>query len=293
VFRRAQLLYLLKESFAGFRRRKLTTGVTILIMGAAVLVLALFTIVTINLSVLLEQARSGIDLRVFLTQELTPEAQARLQPELVAIPGVRSVVYITKEAALAQFRAELGDEAPLLDVLDSNPLPASYHVTLMPDARDSETVGSISETILRWPEVSDVIFNRVWVEVLETWNQRFQLASLIVCLVVLIAAVSVISNTVRLTIAASARIIEIMKLVGASNGFIRVPFLCEGMLEGLLGGALAMAVLGGTRYLLGAKVGEVVFFTPVQIAGFIFMCVALGLIGSWAALRKYLRMQAG
>jgi len=291
VLRRAQISYLVKESISGFHRRKLTTGVTILIMSAAVLVLALFTIVTINLSVLLEQARSGIDLRIFLAQGLENEQYANLQPRLVMIPGVQNVAYISSESALEQFRAELGEEGDLLDMLDNNPLPASYHITLLPNARDVAALQRISEEISPWPEVTDVVYNQIWVEVLETWNSRFRIASLIVCCIVLIAAVFVISNTVRLTVASSARVIDIMKLVGATNSFIRVPFLCEGMLEGLFGGVLAMGTLAAAHHLLPAQMGNIIFFSPVQIGGFIVFCIVLGLLGSWAAMHKYLKLQ--
>jgi len=88
---KTQIGYLLRESFAGFTRRKLTTGVTILIMGSALLILALFTIVTLNLGSLLETARGGIDLRVFLHEELGAQREAELQPRSVVIPGVQSV----------------------------------------------------------------------------------------------------------------------------------------------------------------------------------------------------------
>ena len=115
-------------------------------------------------------------------------------------------------------------------------------------------------------------------------------ATLLVGLVVFISAVFVISNTVKLTVASSARAIEIMKQVGATNAFIRTPFLIEGLLEGLLGGLLAMAVLIGTHEVLRPQIEGLVFFSPAQIAGFVVFCVGLGLIGSWAALLKYLRL---
>jgi cell division transport system permease protein len=290
VLKRAQLGYLAREAVSGFHRRKLTTGVTILIMGSALLVLALFTMVTINLGVLLENARRGIDLRAFLLEELDTEGQAELQARLLAIPGVQTVVYISRQQALQELRQELGDDGDLLATLQQNPLPASFHITLAAAARTAERVRQIHDEIAEWPEFTDIVFSQGWVEVLEHWTSLFRLASLLVGLVVFIAAVFVISNTVKLTVASSARVIEIMKLVGATNGFIRTPFLCEGMLEGLLGGVVAMAVLGGTYALLRPQIEGLIFFSSLQIAGFICFCVVLGLLGSWAAMRKYLQL---
>jgi cell division transport system permease protein len=283
-------LYLIRESLAGFHRRKLTTAVTILIMASALLVLSIFTLVTVNLGSLVAKAHSGIDMRVFLAGEIASELQPEMQLRLLAIDGLQSAVYIGKEQALTEFRRELGEDAVLLDTLDQNPLPASYHVTLTPAARTSQAAQAVRDQIANWPEVTDIAFSQAWVEVLERWSFLFRMASLLVGIIVFVAAVFVISNTVKLTVATSERVIEIMKLVGATNFFIRTPFLCEGMLEGLLGGVLAMTIVGGTYAVMSPQIQGLIFFTPLQVAGFVLFCISLGLIGSWSAMRKYLKL---
>jgi cell division transport system permease protein len=289
---RAQLQYLARESVAGFHRRKLTTGVTILIMASALLVLAALTLVTLNLGTLLEKARAGLDLRVYLREDLPPERLAELRPRLVAIPGVDRVEWIDAEQALAEFRQQLGEDAPLLDVLDRNPLPSSYHVTFTPEGRNPEAVRAIRDEVVKWEEVSEILLNQDWVDALERWTFRFQMASLVVGLLVFMAAIFVISNTVKLTIASSSRIIQIQKLVGATNAFIRTPFLCAGMVQGLLAGLLAMGLLALTGRILRGSLGGLVFFSAAQTAGFVAFCVLLGLTGSWAAMRKYLTLRS-
>ncbi len=292
MFKNAQVAYLIRESFAGFHRRKLTTGVTILIMGSALLVLAMLTLVTLNMGNMLEKARAGIDIRVFLHDGLGSENIAELQPRLVVIPGVQRVTWISPETALAQFREGLGEDAVILDLLDSNPLPASYHLTLTPGARNLKAVEAIRDEIAVWGEVSEILFNQGWIDSLEKWTFRFQMASLAVGLIVFLAAVFVISNTVKLTMASSARVIQIQKLVGATNTFIRIPYLCEGMIQGLLAGVLAMGLLGLAGWFLDDRLGGVIFFSPQQVSGFILFCIVLGLTGSFAAMRKYLTMQS-
>ncbi|MCP4574500.1 MAG: ABC transporter permease [bacterium] len=292
MLRSAQLQYLLKESFAGFHRRKLTTGVTILIMGSSLLVLAVLTLATLNLALALERARTGIDIRVFLQEGLTQTARADLQPRLVSIPGVSGVTYISPEMALHEFSGTLGQDADLLEMLDGNPLPPSYHLQLTVEARNLDTVRAIRDEVAGWAEVEEIVFHQDWIDALERWTFRFQLASMIVGLIVFVAAVFVISNTVKLTMAASARVIQIQKLVGATNAFIRTPFLAEGALQGFLAGSLAMGLLAVAGVLLEGRLGGVVFFAPGQIAGFIGFCVLLGLIGSWSAMRKYLTLRS-
>ncbi|MCB1185078.1 ABC transporter permease [bacterium] len=292
MLNRAQLVYLVRESFAGFHRRKLTTGVTILIMGSALLVLAVLTLITFNLGQMLETARAGIDLRVFMREGVAAERMAELQPRLVAIPGVQQVSWISPEAALEEFRAHLGDDADVLSLLDENPLPGSFHLTLTAGARNLEAVQTIRAEIAAWDEVGEILYNQAWIDSLEEWAFRFRMASLATGLIVFIAAVFVISNTVKLTMAASARVIQIQKLVGATNAFIRTPFLAEGAIQGLLAGALAMGLLGLAGWFLADRLGGIVFFTPAQIVGFVVFCVGLGLVGSWSAMRKYLTMES-
>ncbi len=288
MLRKAQVSYLARESFAGFKRRKLTTGVTILIMGASLLVLAVLTLATLNLGFLLESARESIDIRVFLKEGATAEEVAMLQPRLVIIPGVQEVDFISPETALVEFRRDLGEEAEILDLLPGNPLPASYHVILKNEARNLDAVRAIRDEIAPWPQVGEIVFNQEWIDSLERWAFRFQMASLAVGLLVFLAAVFVISNTVKLTMASSERIIQIQKLVGATNSFIRTPFLFEGVFQGLLAGILAMGLVAGIEVLFSNHLMGVVFFNPLQMAGFILFCALLGLIGSWAAIRKYL-----
>ncbi len=292
MLNRAQTSYLFRESFAGFHRRKLTTGVTILIMGSALLVLAILTLITFNMGLMLENARQGIDMRVFLKSDLADEQMAELQPRLIVIPGVKEVTWISPESALSEFKANLGEDAGILEMLDENPLPASFHLTLTAGSRDLESVRAIRSEIAAWDEVAEILFNQSWIDALEQWTFRFRMASLIAGLIVFIAAVFVISNTVKLTMASSARVIQIQKLVGATNGFIRTPYLAEGVIQGFLAGAVAMGLLAATGWLFGDRLGGIVFFTPAQIVGFILFCVTLGLVGSWSAMRKYLTMQS-
>lgn len=291
MLRAVQLHYLASESFAGFRRRKLTTGVTVLIMGSSLLVLALFVLVTLNLGIALEGARSNVDVRVFLVDGLTPEREAALQPPFLALPGVQEARLIGRDAALAEMQALLGDDADLLEVLDDNPLPASYHLELAPGYRSAESVAAIAADLRRWPEVDDVVYSEAWVGALERWANLFRWSSLVVSLVVLAAAVFIISNTVRLTMASSRRIIEIQMLVGATNTFIRLPFLVEGMVHGLLAGLLAMGVLRAGYQVLAVRLDGLAFFSAAQMAGFVILCVLLGLVGSLAAIGQYLRLR--
>ncbi len=231
-------------------------------------------------------------MRVFLLDNLDSGQVAELQPRLVVIPGVKEVHYISPEAALQEFRASLGEDAGVLDFLETNPLPASYHLEFTAGARNLGSVREIRDEIAAWPEVAEILFNQGWVDALESWSNRFRMANLITSLIVFIAVVFVISNTVKLTMAASSRLIQIQKLVGATNSFIRLPFLCEGMLQGMLAGGLAMGLIAAGGRFLHTRLDGMIFFSWEQIVGFVLFCMVLGLMGSWSAMRKYLTLQS-
>ena len=118
-----------------------------------------------------------------------------------------AVTYISPEMALREFSGTLGEDADLLELLDGNPLPPSYHLELTAAARNLDAVRAIRDEVAGWAEVDEIVFHQDWIDALERWTFRFQMASMIVSLIVFVAAVSVISNTVKLTMAASARVI--------------------------------------------------------------------------------------
>jgi cell division transport system permease protein len=228
MYNATQLRHLVKESARGLARRKISGSVAVIIMGSALLTLALFSLVTINLDRFIQSMRGEIDMTVFLVDDVHPEDRARLEGDLLATKGIRSVRYVSAQEALERFRVELGEDAQLLDALHQSPLPPSFEIQLDPEQNSAERVEDLARNLQQYPYVDDVLSDSAWVQRMERAGRVFVVVDLVVGLLVLLSALFVISNTVRLTIEESSQQVEIMKLVGATNWFIRTPYILSG-----------------------------------------------------------------
>ena len=282
--------HLIRESLTSLYRRKVSGSVAVVIMGSSLLMLALFTLVTLNLDRVLQEVRAGIDLTVFVEDSIHIEELARLRGDLLATDGVQSVQYIDREQALERFRLDLEDDAILLDALTENPLPASYEVKIDPTAHDADRIADVARGFEAYPGVEEVVTQGDWVQRLDRATGIFLAVDLVIGLLVFVSALFVISNTVRLTIEESAASVEIMKLVGASNWFIRGPYVLSGALQGAAAGAFAMGILLVAYHFLQLSIGGMLFFAPGQMLGFVVLSTLLGAGGSMLALRRHLRI---
>ena len=282
--------YLLKEGITGLARRRLSGSVAVLIMGSSLLMLALFSVVSINLDRVLQEVRGDIDVRVYLRDDIHPKDQERLHTDLMNMVGVRSVQYLDREDALASFREELGEDADLLEALDGNPLPASFELALDPVAHDAAKLEALTTSVSQYPGVEEVVAEIAWVQMLDRFSQTFILVTAVIGVIVLVSAVFVISNTVRLIVEESAEQVEIMKLVGATNAFIRTPFVVGGAIQGAAAGILAMIVLVAAGRVVQQHIDGIFFFGTGQVIGFVVLSTLLGAGGSLIALRRHLQL---
>jgi cell division transport system permease protein len=290
VFTNSQMKYLAGESLAVFRRMKGMSLVSTLIMSVALLMLALFTLVTVNLQGVAASFRSGIEVSVFLRGEPTVEEVQALRQKLLEQAGVETVAYVSKQDALVEFREQLGADSDLVDVLEENPLPASLRITMRDEDRRAARLEMLAGWLRELPEVDEVRYGDQWVKRLEEYIRIFVTLDLLIGAIVLLSALFVISNTVRLTVMARGRTIEVMRLVGATNWFIRMPFLIEGAVQGAVAGGLAMLVLGVVHHYAQRVVGPMAFYDTVQIVGFVLLCSVVCAMGSLSSLHRFLRL---
>lgn len=286
-----QIRHLVREALLGLARRRISGTVAVLIMGSSLLMLALFSLITINLDGVLQAVRGEVDCEVFLELGLPRDRVQDLGHELLAVHGVKAAYYVSPEKALEEFREELGEDAVLLDAVGGNPLPASFRLRLEDAvAADAQHMEDLTRVLGEFPGVDEVVSQLEFIRQLDHMSRVFMIVSLAVGLLVLVSALFVISNTVRLTVEERARSIQIMKQVGATNWFIRTPFLISGALQGAAAGALAMGLLLFAHRLLAAELPEVYFFGAAQIVGFVILSTMLGGAGSAAALRRHLSL---
>ncbi len=234
--------YVLREALAGFKRAPVLTGLAAAMVGLALFVVGLFGLVTHNLQVALSQIESRVEVVAYLRDDASAtdieDAVAGLRDQ----PEVESVIFVSKDSALARARRDLSDFEEVFRGLESNPLPASLEIQLSEGNRGPETVellASIAEVI---PVVEDVQYGREWVDRLDTLRSLAGAASAGLGLAFALVAALIIGTALRIAIFARRDEIYVMRLVGARDAFIRRPFLLEGFLTGLAGGVVAIVL---------------------------------------------------
>jgi cell division transport system permease protein len=223
---------------------------------------------------------------VYLKDSVTPAVRDSLIGRLQSLYG--SVTYVSKDQALLELRQQIGDPA-LLDAVGQNPLPASLRVHLKPELLNYPAMREAARQVGQFPEVEDVRYGGEWVRRLDELGAAFQRGALGVGLVIALAIVFVVYNTIRLTVVARRGQVEIMSRLGASDGFIAAPFVIEAVLEALLAAGLALGILYLLQQAAVARVVTIVFLSPEWIAAFVGIAALLAWVAASLALTRVLR----
>jgi cell division transport system permease protein len=284
---------LTREAVLSFRRAPLLSTLSITTIAFSLFTLGLFGLVAINLRQALQGLEERVEIVAFVLTGTPAETITLATQDIAAFPDVQDVNYITEEQALARARRELVEFRDAYRDLQVNPLPASIEVRLKPGNRDAATVERVAQRLRGFSFVNDVRFGREWVQKLDHLRNITGIVGLVIGLAFAAVAVVIIGVTIRLTLLQRAREISIMRLVGATNWFIRGPFLLEGALKGLLGGLLSL-VLCYAGYLLfrdqsGGTFAGLIFFQRYQMMAIVSFGVLLGLGGSLVSVGRHLR----
>jgi len=284
---------LTREALLSFRRAPLLSVLSVTTIAFSLFTLGLFGLVAINLRQALRGLEERVEIVAFVLRGTPAETITLATQDIAAFPEVRDVGFVTEQQALARARAELVEFRDAYRDLQVNPLPASIEVRLKEGYRDATTVGRVAERLRGFGFVDDVRFGRDWVSRLDQLRNVAGIVGLVIGLAFAVVAIVIIGVTIRLTILQRAREISIMRLVGATNWFIRGPFLLEGALKGLLGGLLSL-LLCYAGYLLfrdntGGTFAGLLFFRPDQMAVLVLFGILLGLAGSLVSVGRHLR----
>jgi cell division transport system permease protein len=270
-----------------------TTSIAVITIAAALVLAGGFGLLVANMGDLL--ARFGEELQVvaYLEEGLDGDELRSLAASVSTVEGVESAKIVSKAKALARFRETLGG-AELLEGLAENPLPASLEVSLRPGDRTPEGVAVVVASLSGLPGIAELAHGQEWVEGYARFAFVVRVGTLGLGLILAIAALMIVANTIRLAVYSRADEIEILALVGASRSYVRIPFLLEGALQGALGGALAVGLLylAFVAFRPGLEVGlELVlgnsalrFLSALQATAVVAAGGGLGLLGSLTAV---------
>lgn len=280
--------YMIKEGFIGLRRAALSTFISILTIILALTLLSVFFILSSNLTRLVEDLRSRVELEVFLDKSIS-EKQVRIIGEKIKqIPGVLSAQYISKEEA-ARILNRLMGETDVFDLIGYNPLPASYKIKLKEEYRNYASLEKIAPQIEMIEGIEEVSYQKELLKALDERVNAYRRTALAIGLGMGLIAVLLVSNTIKLSIYARRDLIKTMKLVGATNRFIGAPFLIGGLVQGMTGGLLAGAGAYGIYRAADEWIVSGLYFDPIIPVAFVVIGASMGLAGSLISVRFFLR----
>ena len=284
---------LFREALLSFRRAPLLSGLSVTTIAFSLFTVGLFALIAVNLRQALQGLEERVEIVAFVLRGTPPETITLASQDVAAFPEVQDVEYVSEDQALERARRELVEFRDAYRDLQVNPLPASLEIRLKGGYRNARAVEAVAERLKGFSFVDDVRYGRDWVERLDRLRNLTGIVGLVVGLAFASVAVVIIGVTIRLTILQRAREINIMRLVGATNNFIRGPFLLEGALKGLLGGLLSLVLCyAGYRLFTGsgtASLSGLVFFGPDLMVLLVVFGVLIGLGGSLVSVGRHLR----
>ena len=288
--------YYFREVFLSMFRKRWMTFASIGTVTVSLFVLGLFLVLVMNMSKMLSSLESQVQISAYLTDDLTRENRIEIEKTVKSLSSVSKVQYVTKEQALKTLQARLGEQKKILDALgDSNPLPNYFLVTVKSADEVKRTAAAISELY----GIEEVKYGQDVAANLFELTHLVRVFGVILMLILAGATVFIISNTIRLTVFARRKEIAIMKYVGATDSFIRWPFVLEGIVLGFVGGSISAIILRSFYSAMVEKIYSTLAFFPL-VAQYPFMNymtfalvisgMLIGMLGSTISLKKFLEV---
>lgn len=291
--------FFIREGLRSLKRNRTMSATSITSVIAALLVIGIFYLIMLNIDYAATKLESQIEMRVYLAEGLSENIINSISGEVEAVDGVKDVVFVSKTEALQQLQKEWGDNAYVLEGLDGeNPLPDTLVVTLDNPVMASSVALAVSSI----SNIENVIYGKEELAKLLQATYIVRMSSLVIILILLFISVFIISNTIKLTVYARRREIGIMKFVGATDWFVRGPFIVEGIILGILGGLIATLLLGtGYYYCAGLIKQQMIGFMTVSLMPFSEIIISLtglltlvgiviGTAGSLISVRRFIKV---
>lgn len=292
----SSLSYFWGETFRSLFRNRFMAIASVLTVTLSMFILGVFLSAVLNINHMASYLENQVEMTVYLKDGLTTDQVMGIGKYLKAQPGMKEIKFMNKDQAMKDFRERMGDQQGLLDAINGNPLPASYQMSF----QTPEQLKTAAEVVAKYQGVETVQYGKDIIEQLYKVAQVIRLSGIVLIIFLAGAELFIISNTIRLTVFARRREIQIMKYVGASNGFIRWPFLFEGMVIGFLGSGFASLILWeGYKTVVSEMAAAGLVFIPMiplwPFMGYTTLIIlaagiVIGVMGSAISLRKYMKV---
>ena len=292
--------YLVGEGFSNVFKNKKSTGASLMIMCATMIIFGIFLILGENINYFVSEVESAQGIQVFINNDATQEQIDELEEKIRALDGVSTTEFVSKEDALNQMKEKFGDKQDLLAGYEENNIfPASYVVTLTDLSKSKE----VQDQISTFENVKKITSKDETVTTLINLANGIKVITGVILILLVIISIFIIANTIKLTVHARRKEISIMKYVGATNSFIRWPFIVEGMIIGVFASIISIAIVGGAYSVIAQKLVYSQFMQVINMSLvsfsdmfnsiiFVYMLLGIGIgaFGSVISMRKYLKV---
>lgn len=291
--------YLIKEGFKSTFKQKKMTSASIIIMCATMFIFGLFFVIGENVNSVITQLESQQGIQIFIDEDATNEEIESLGNQIRNINGVNRVTFVSKEDALNSMKTTLGDESLFEGWDEENPFPASYFVTLT----DLSLNEQVQSEVLALDNVDEIASENTTINRLRGLANGIQITTIVILALLIIISIFIIAYTIKLTVHARRREISIMKYVGATNSFIRGPFIVEGIIIGVISAIITLVILGLAYNGVMGSIGESVLIQEMGfgllsfsemfylvLTVYLVLGVGIGVLGSVISMRKYLKV---
>ena len=292
--------YLIGDGFRNVFRNKKSTASCLIIMCAAMLIFGIFFAIGENVSHIMKIVTEEQGIQVFLKEDVTDDQIKEAEEILETIEGVNTITYVSREEALNQMKAQYQDNASLLEGIPEEKMPPSYIITLTDLEMNQAVQDEITEKI---PYLDEILSSNETITTLMGIARGIRVISMILLIILVIISIFIISNTIKLTVYARRKEISIMKYVGATNGFIRWPFIVEGIIIGVIAAIISIIIVGLAYNAIINKLITVETIKTLEISFvsfadmfnliiivYLILGIGIGIIGSITSMKKYLQV---
>lgn len=276
----------LREALNASRRAPLLSGLGVLTIGFSLFAFGLFGLVAVNIRQALHSVEERVEIRAFVAEGTPADAVAAAMSDIDAFPEVGKVDFVSQEGALERARKDLGEFS---DVFEEATLPASIDIHLRAGRRDPATVRAVSDRVRSYQFVDDVRYGEEWVEKLYRLRRIATTAGTALGLAFAAVSVIIIGATIRVSVLAREKEISVMRLVGATDGFVRAPFLIDGFIKGVLGGLVALLLTWIAYRVIDTRFMKLVFFDERLVLAGLAAGALIGVAGSATSVWRHLR----
>ena len=286
-----------KRAIQDIRDHKFLNAVTIITIAISILIVSAFALFFVNANEIINSWKKGIKIMAYLKPD-TPETKIpELKQKIQHMEGIRNVRFISKNEAFQELKKQMKRQSSLFENLRENPLPDAFEIRLKASFQNQEKVEMLATRLESFPRVDEVEYGQRWLGQFTNFFNLFRLTGFAMGGLFFMATLLIVANTIRLVLYSRKDEVEIMRLVGATDSFIKAPFYIQGLIQGAFGGIIGLTLLFITFLLISSSMEQGIspglftirFLSPGAFCGIILSSTFVGWIGCYLSLKQFLK----